>query len=52
VVAVDLDRLYRGTPDLAGRLLADPAQVVDGAPVAAELLAISDLPFDWLLELP
>jgi predicted phage baseplate assembly protein len=52
VLAVDLDRLYRGTPDLAERLLADGAQAVDGTPVAAELLAISDLPFDWLLELP
>jgi hypothetical protein len=53
VVAVDLDRLYRGyTPALDDRLLADQTTVdASGNPVAAEVLAISDEPFDWLAEM-
>ena len=54
VVAVDLDLLYRtGTaPSLQPRLVADPARVVGGQPLATELLVISDADFDWLLEMP
>jgi predicted phage baseplate assembly protein len=54
VVAVDLDRLYRtgNTPSLQPRLVADPARVVGGQPLATELLVISDADFDWLLEMP
>lgn len=54
VVAVDLDRLYRtGSGSLNDRLLADPSRVgFEGVPLASELLAISDAPFDWLLEMP
>ena len=50
VVAVDLDLLYIGGPaSLQERLLAQPARVAtDGTPVASELLALSDLPLDWL----
>lgn len=54
VVAVDLDRLYRGeTPGLANRLLAERAKTGPLAdPLAAELLALSDGPLDWLQEMP
>jgi predicted phage baseplate assembly protein len=53
VVGLDLDRLYRtATPSLQERLLADPARAVAGIPLAAELLAIADAHFDWLLEIP
>jgi hypothetical protein len=54
VVAVDLDRLYRtAAPALELRLAADPSRVApDGTPLAAELLAIADDPFDWFLEMP
>jgi hypothetical protein len=53
VVAVDLDRLYRtATPSLQQRLMADPARAVAGNSLAAELLAIADAGFDWLLEIP
>ncbi len=52
VVAVDLDRLYRGAASLQERLVADPARVSGGEPLAAELLALPDLPLDWLEELP
>jgi predicted phage baseplate assembly protein len=53
VVAVDLDRLYRtGTPSLQERLVAAPAGVVAGQPVATELLALSASPLDWLQEMP
>lgn len=55
VVAVDLDRLYRtgSTPGLRERLVADPPDVTPaGAPVAAQLLAMADDPFDWLEEMP
>lgn len=54
VHAVDLDRLYRGsTPSLEERLVADPAHAdANGQPVAAELLAIADGPFDWVQEMP
>jgi hypothetical protein len=54
VDAIDLDRLYRGgSPTLADRLVAAPATVDPaGEPVAAELLALSPNPFDWLQEAP
>jgi hypothetical protein len=54
VVAVDLDRLYLSgaTPLLHERLVADPAGVVAGLPVAGQLLALADGPFDWLEEMP
>lgn len=50
VVGVDLDRLYRGnTPSLDERLPSATAGIdAAGNPLAAELLAISDDPFDWL----
>lgn len=53
VVAVDLDRLYRGAdPVLADRLLAAPAEVQAGEPVGAELLALAPGPLDWCKEMP
>jgi predicted phage baseplate assembly protein len=54
VLAVDLDRMYRSgsAPTLQPRLVADPARVAGGQPLAAELLVISDTAFDWLLEMP
>lgn len=53
VVAVDLDRLYRDAEALEDRLPASGASVgADGGPVAAELLALSDDPFDQLEEMP
>jgi predicted phage baseplate assembly protein len=53
VVAIDLDRLYRGTgATLEERLVADPPHAdANGDPVAAELLAIADAPFDWVQEM-
>jgi predicted phage baseplate assembly protein len=53
VVAVDLDRLHREgtTPSLQERLLPRPAEVVDGRPLAAELLALSDLGLDLPTEM-
>jgi predicted phage baseplate assembly protein len=54
VQAVDLDLLYRGSvPSSQERLVADPPHVdATGQPVASELLAIADAPFDWLQEMP
>jgi len=54
VVAVDLDLLYRSgaSATLQERLVADPAHVVTGNPVGAELLAISDAVFDELEAMP
>jgi predicted phage baseplate assembly protein len=54
VVAVDLDRLYRGgaKPTLQDRLLAAGALVHAGAPVGAELLALDPGPLDWCKEMP
>lgn len=54
VAGIDLDRLYRGsTPTLETRLVAARAAVdATGNPVAAELLALADGPFDWLQEVP
>lgn len=54
VVAVDLDLLYRGAvPSLQRRLLAAPAAPDPaGNPLAAELLALAEGPFDWLKEMP
>ena len=55
VPAVDVDLLYRGsvrliagTPGRRSRRDVDAA----GQPVASELLAIADAPFDWLQEMP
>lgn len=53
VVAVDLDQLHRpGPPSLQQRLVASPAAVVDGAAVAAELLALATLSPLALTEMP
>jgi hypothetical protein len=54
VVAVDLDLLYRSgnAALLQPRLVARPARVVAGQVAAAELLALADGTFDWLLEMP
>lgn len=54
VVAVDLDLLHRQEkpPTLEERLVADPARVVGGQPLAAELLAISASGFDVPQEMP
>ena len=54
IVAVDLDLLYRqGSPaSLQKRLVADPARVVGGQALAAELLAISDTGVDLPTEMP
>jgi predicted phage baseplate assembly protein len=54
VTAVDLDRCYKsGTSShLALRLLAEPAHAVHGLPRAAELLGLTEDPFDWLEEMP
>jgi len=54
VVAVDLDLLHRvgTTPKLEVRLVADPARVQAGEPLAAELLAISTTALDLPLEMP
>jgi predicted phage baseplate assembly protein len=53
VVAVDLDRLYRGgAPTLMSRLVAQPPQLTEPTPLGAEVLALSPEPFDWLLETP
>jgi predicted phage baseplate assembly protein len=53
VVAVDLDLLYRGTPALESRLTAAGAAVdAHGMPLAAELLALAETPFDRLEEMP
>lgn len=53
VVAIDLDRLYRGgTPSLDDLLVADaPHADALGNPVASELLAIAEDPFDWVQEM-
>ncbi|KOG45623.1 hypothetical protein ADK75_30585 [Streptomyces virginiae] len=52
VVAVDLDALYRDGPGLESRLVAAGATVHAGRPVAAELLALAETPFDRLEEMP
>lgn len=53
VVAVDLDALYRDRPGLESRLVAAEASVDShGRAVAAELLALSEAPFDRLQEMP
>ncbi|MFF5714174.1 putative baseplate assembly protein [Streptomyces sp. NPDC012756] len=53
VVAVDLDALYRDHLGLESRLLAAEASVdTRGRAVAAELLALSEAPFDRLQEMP
>jgi predicted phage baseplate assembly protein len=53
VVAVDLDRLYRGaTPGLASRIVAQPAEISGALPRGTELVALAPDPFDWLLEMP
>lgn len=53
VVAIDLDRLYRGTPPaLRKRLVAAQATASAGGIQAAELLALSPDPFDWRGEMP
>ncbi len=52
VAAVDLDRLYVGSPSLQQRLLAEPARASGGAALAAQLLALSPDPFDWLETMP
>ncbi len=54
IVAIDLDLLYReGTAaSLQKRLVADPARVVGGQALAAELLAISDTGVDLPTEMP
>ncbi|MFE7804675.1 baseplate J/gp47 family protein [Streptomyces sp. NPDC057430] len=53
VVAVDLDLLYRDRPGLERRLVAAEAAVdTHGRAVAAELLALSEAPFDRLQEMP
>ena len=53
VVAVDVDRLYKGSsPGIADRLLAPRAEVVGGEAVPDGVLVIADDPFDWLLEMP
>ncbi|MCU7820356.1 putative baseplate assembly protein [Kitasatospora sp. DSM 101779] len=53
VVAVDLDLLYRDRPGLESRLVAAEASVdTRGRAVAAEVLALSEAPFDRLQEMP
>ena len=59
VVAMDLDLLYGGTapvaqtlPSLQARLLASRMRVVDGAPVAAELLVLHPGALDRLEAMP
>ena len=53
VVAIDLDRLYRGGPPaLRRRLVAAQATASAGTILAAELLALHPDPFDWKGELP
>ncbi|MEU4279157.1 baseplate J/gp47 family protein [Streptomyces tanashiensis] len=53
VAAVDLDALYRDRPGLESRLVAAEASVdAHGRAVAAELLALSEAPFDRLQEMP
>jgi predicted phage baseplate assembly protein len=53
VVGIDLDRLYVGTvPALQQRLVAEPARVVGGAALAAQLLAAAPEPFDHLERMP
>jgi predicted phage baseplate assembly protein len=53
VLAVDVDRLYAGSPPgLANRLLAQrPAVGPGGTAIPAGLLVIDDAPLDWLEEL-
>lgn len=52
VVAVDLDRLYRGAwPGLATRLLAADLRVSAGQPLPAERLSLAEGPLDHLLEM-
>lgn len=52
VVGIDLDLLYRTTPGLALRLLADPASPASPLPLGVQLLHLSPDPFDWLMEMP
>lgn len=53
VVAIDLDRLYRGGPPaLRKRLVASQATASAGTILAAELLALHPDPFDWRGEMP
>jgi hypothetical protein len=53
VLAVDVDRLYTGTSaGLSERLLAQqPAVGVNGTAIAAGVLELDPVPFDWLEEL-
>lgn len=54
VVAIDLDQLFRtGSPAATHpRLVADPARVVEGEPIGAELLALAQGPLHRLEAMP